>query len=86
MADNEDSLGLTNRQKLTLQILTGIDSVLCFIVICLATYNCLKFVWRREIRSTFTILFYVLVFICLVSWEITAIYYSISPNYEFDVF
>jgi len=44
------------------------------------------FVWKKEIRRCFIILFYLLVFYCLVSWEITAILSTIYPETRYLVY
>ena len=63
----------TDTQKIVLQVLYGLDAVYVAIVIVLAVYNCITFVWRGNVRTNFIVLFYAISFFCLINWEITAI-------------
>ena len=69
----EDIFYPTPTEKVVLQVLNSIDAVLIGLTIFMAMYNCIMFVWKKKIRRFFIILFYILVFFCLLSWEITAI-------------
>lgn len=52
----------------------------------MACFNCYKFIWKGKIRQFFIILFYVLTFFCLVSWEFTAIAQTIDVDTRYLVY
>ena len=64
---------LSERDKRVLQALNGLDAGMVAATIGLALYNCISFVRKPDMRRSFIIIFYILVFFCLISWEFTAI-------------
>ena len=66
--------------------MNAIDALLVAIVLVMALFNCYMFIWKGKIRQLFIILFYVLTFFCLVSWEISSIAYVIKPTARLGVY
>ena len=73
-------------QKTLLQVLNGINAVWLAITICMALYNVIFFICKAKIRHTFIMLFYLLAFFCLVTWELTAVKQIIEPDSRYLVF
>ena len=73
-------------QKVTLQVLNGINVVWLALALCMTLYNVIFFIFKAKIRNTFIILFYILVIICLVCWEITAVQQTVNPDARYLVF
>lgn len=55
-----------------MQALNGVNLLYISAVITLAAYNCVKFVWKKSVRSLHILAFYFCCFFCLVSWLITS--------------
>ena len=60
-------------EEIVLRSLNGLDALLVGLSISNAIYNFVRFVIFGKIYRGFIITFYLLVFFCLASWEITAI-------------
>ena len=73
-------------QELTLQILNAIDAILIGLLLAMACYNFYKYIWKGKIRQSYILLFYVMTFFCLISWESTAIFQTIEVDSRYLVY